>query len=469
MGLYEQLGIQDRMSDAELATYLSAERRTWNVKAASLNPKERELASLRVRQIDALSGTEARLGNFQCPALVMKTLCSAIDHQYSDYYGLEEALVNSCSRNSFRGEFRSVLAYLEQIGEAELVQEWKDTLEQLGVEYSMPRRKTSSGERSTEEQRSAGRKTSERQGERSGSGKTTERQRERSENSKTAGAPSRKKKAASSAGRQADNRGYAAKDAAGRTLHRMKRKWKKLISSASRGGLPIRLIGAAAVVIVAVVIIIAMMISNITQQQKAAAEQKAQEEAAAAASQEAAEAAEAEQKAQEELLASLQGMDNYVITTDTSTTEGLAKISPSACTASSTLVGSSGTSYGTEYLFDEDLTTSWQEGEEDDGLGVTITSEFGEQISLQAIAIWNGNETAQDRYESNNRLQDITVTITCEGQSYSKQYTLEDVMGEQILSFKNAVPAESVTIQIDTVYKGTVYQDTVISEMAFFE
>ncbi len=434
MGLYEQLGIQDRMSDAELATYLSAERRAWNVKAASLNPKERDLASLRVRQIDALSGTEARLGNFQCPALVMKTLCSAIDHQYSDYYGLEEALVNSCSRNSFRSEFRSVLAYLEQIGEAELVQEWKDTLEQLGVEYSMPRRKASPGQRSTEEQRSAG-----------------------------------KKKKASSSGRQADNRSYAAKDAAGRTLHRIKRKWKKLMASASRGGLPIRLMGAAAVVIVVVVIIIAMMISNITQQRKAAAEQKAQEEAAAAASQEAAEAAEAEQKAQEELLASLQGMDNYVITTDTSTTEGLAKITPSACTASSTLVGSSGTSYGTEYLFDEDLTTSWQEGEEDDGLGVTITSEFGEQISLQAIAIWNGNETAQDRYESNNRLQDITVTITCEGQSYSKQYTLEDVMGEQILSFKNAVPAESVTIQIDTVYKGTVYQDTVISEMAFFE
>ena len=73
----------------------------------------------------------------------MKTLCAAMDNRYSDYYGLEEGLVRSCNLGNFRSEFRSVMAYLDQIGETELIREWKETLAQLGVEVPMPKKRNS--------------------------------------------------------------------------------------------------------------------------------------------------------------------------------------------------------------------------------------------------------------------------------------------------------------------------------------
>ena len=133
MGLYELLGIQDNWTDAEIATYLSMQREAWNRKRISTRESERREADFRVKQIDVLEGAEARLGDFIRPALVMKTLCAAMDNRYSDYYGLEEGLVRSCNLGNFRSEFRSVMAYLDQIGETELIREWKETLAQLGV------------------------------------------------------------------------------------------------------------------------------------------------------------------------------------------------------------------------------------------------------------------------------------------------------------------------------------------------
>ena len=62
------------------------------------------------------------------------------------------------------------------------------------------------------------------------------------------------------------------------------------------------------------------------------------------------------------------------------------------------LVGTTGKSYGTEYLFDGDLETSWQEGEEGDGIGVTLTSAFAARTEVKGIAFWNGNEISQDRF-----------------------------------------------------------------------
>ena len=59
------------------------------------------------------------------------------------------------------------------------------------------------------------------------------------------------------------------------------------------------------------------------------------------------------------------------------------------------------------------------------------------------------------------------MSISCKGQTYSKAYTLNDVMGEQVILFDRVVPMESVVIRIDSVYNGTVYQDTVLSGLAF--
>ena len=160
MGLYELLGIQDNWTDAEIATYLSMQREAWNRKRISTRESERREADFRVKQIDVLEGAEARLGDFIRPALVMKTLCAAMDNRYSDYYGLEEGLVRSCNLGNFRSEFRSVMAYLDQIGETELIREWKETLAQLGVEVPMPKKRNSgeNSQRSGAQEREADRR-----------------------------------------------------------------------------------------------------------------------------------------------------------------------------------------------------------------------------------------------------------------------------------------------------------------------
>lgn len=446
MGIYEELGIQDGMSDAELATHLSAQRTFWESKAAGLHPQVKKTAQQHLRQLETLSHAEAGLGNFPCPALVMKTLCAVMEHRYSDYHGFEEGLVRSCSQFSFRGEFRSAMAVLRQLEENALVQEWRDTLESLGAEFSMPREKAAvSPERAGEQEGPA--------------------------ESRTRENPDRKSPVRSGGPKRSNRRGDVTGDIRRRlrrALRRLKRRIRRGVAQLSNGKIPVRLIGAAAGILAAIIVVIVLAV-NISSARKAAAEQKAQEEAAAAASEEAAAQEEAAKAAQEAILTALQGMDNYQLTTDTSYTEGLTKVTPADCTASSVLVGSSGKTYGTEYLFDEDLETSWQEGEEGDGLGVTLTASFAEKTNVKAIAFWNGNETSQERYEANNRLQGITITVDCDGQTHSADYALEDTMGEQVLVFDTAIPADSLAIRINSVYNGTIYQDTVLSEMAFFQ
>lgn len=446
MGIYEELGIQDGMSDAELATHLSAQRTFWENKRAGLNPQVKKQAEQRLRQLGILAHAEAGLGNFPYPALVMKTLCAVMEHSYSDYYGFEEGLVRSCSQFSFRGEFRSAMAVLKQLEENALVEEWKDTLEGMGVEFSMPREKSAALSEKAE-------------------GVEARREPRRKGN------PSRKGPTQSKALQGGRSAAETANDICRRirrAFRRMKRKIRRSAAQLSRGKIPVRLIGAVAGILAAIIVVIVLAV-NISSARKAAAEQKAQEEAAIAAAEEAAAQEEAARVEQESILASLQGMGQYQLTTDTSYTADLTKVAPAECTASSVLVGSSGKTYGTEYLFDEDLETSWQEGEEGDGLGVTLTAAFAEKTNIKAIAFWNGNETSQEKYEANNRLQGITIKVDCGGQTYSMDYALEDVMGEQILVFDAAIPAESLVIRINSVYNGTIYQDTVLSEMAFFQ
>ncbi len=447
MGIYEELGIRDSMTDAELATYLSEQRSFWENKRAGLNPQIRKTAEQRLRQLGILSNAEARLGNFPYPALVMKTLCSVMEHGYSDYYGFEEGLVRSCSQFSFRGEFRGAMAVLKQLEEDALVQEWKDALEGIGAEFSMPREKsTGAGER---EERPAS---------------TAENRRRENQSGKSPAPNRRPQKTKRSAAGGIGDIPLRIR----RAFRRLKKKARRFAAQVSGGKIPVRLIGIAAGILAAIIVVIVLAV-NISSATKAAAEKKAQEEAAAAASEEAAAAEAAAKEAQDAVLASLQGMGNYQLTTDTAYTADLTKTAPADCTASSVLVGSSGKTYGTEYLFDENLETSWQEGEEGDGLGVTLTAAFSEQTNLKAIAFWNGNETSQEKFEANNRIQGITITVDCNGQSYSMDYALEDVMGEQILVFDAAIPTDSLVIRINSVYNGTVYQDTVLSEMAFFQ
>lgn len=434
MGLYQELGIRDGMSDAELATYLASIRREWSRRRLSNDPLERQQAEQKLRQIDVLANAEARVGNFPRPALVMKTLCTVMDHGYSDYYGVEDRLVRSCSRCVFRGEFRSVLSCLSEIGEDSLVQEWTKTLTQLRYPFDAPRTRTAQNRADAGSDRRKPEK----------------------------GVPDKASPDKRTAPKKASDKELSARftdffAGASRRIRHFFREMRKR-------NVPVRLIAALVAGALAVVLVFAA-VRHVSVTRKAAAEAKAQEEAAAAAAQE----AEAQaRKAQEELLAGLAGMANYTLSVNENAAVSYQRADPASCTASSELVGVSGTVYGTANLFDENTETSWQEGEEGDGIGVTITAVFGSRTNLKAIAFYNGNQISQERLEANNRLENITITVECEGESGSQQYTLQDTLGEQDLVFDAPVPAESVTIQIDSVYQGSIYQDTVLTGLYFY-
>ncbi len=467
MGLYEILGIQDNWTDAEIATYLSMQRSAWNSRRVSPKESERREAELRVRQIDVLEGAEARLGDFIRPALVIKTLCSAIDNRYSDYYGLEEGLIRSCSLGNFRGEFRSVMGYLNQIGETELLREWKETLDELGVEVPMPRKKRPEGEAPRQERRQQEELSGERRerakrsdAEERGPGTAGRRREEETAGRERGGRPPKRrtKGASASSGREEN-----VLNGLFRSIRRFFRKVKRAFRRIRWSEIPKRIWAVMAVILAAIVVLI-VLIGRVNTTRRAAAEQKAQEEAAAAASLAAAEQVKQEQ---ETLLSALKGMDNFRLRTDATEFSAYQSVKPASCNASSVLVGTTGKSYGTEYLFDGDPATSWQEGEDGDGVGVSITSVFAAKTQIRGIAFWNGSEVSQEKFEANNRLKDITVSVSCGGQTYSASYTLEDAMGEQVILFDQPVPMESVLIRIDSVYNGSVYQDTVLSELSF--
>lgn len=438
MGLYEILGIQDNWTDAEIATYLSMQRSVWNSRRVSPKESERREADLRVRQIDVLEGAEARLGDFIHPALVIKTLCVAIDNRYSDYYGLEEGLIRSCSLGNFRGEFRSVMGYLNQIGEKDLLRAWKETLEELGVEVPMPRKKRPEEEVRRQERR----------------------QQEESSEKREQRAGTQQVRRRSSSGREGE-----VLNSILRAIRRFFRKIKRAFRRIRWSEIPKRIWAVMAMLLAAVVVLV-VLIGRVNTSKRAAAEQKAQEDAAAAASLAAEEQVKQEQEA---LLTALKGMDNFRLRTDEAEFSTYQGVKPASCNASSVLVGTTGKSYGTEYLFDADLATSWQEGEDGDGVGVSITSIFASKTQVRGIAFWNGNEISQEKFEANNRLKDITVSVGCGGQTWSASYTLQDAMGEQVILFDQPVPMESVVIRIDSVYNGSVYQDTVLSELSFLE
>lgn len=453
MGLYQELGIRDTMSDAELATYLASVRREWSRRLLSKDPLERQRAEQQLRKIDVLANAEARLGNFPRPALVMKTLCAAMDHGCPDYYGLEEGLVRSCSRGVFRGEFRSVLSYLSGIGEEPLVQEWTKTLTQLHYSFDAPRPRPAqdqnirASEQGSSDRRPLPKKAS---GQKSSGKKTPDK---RSSDKR----PSVRE---TSAGIRLQDLSTSL----GELFHRASRRIKRFFRELRRRKIPVRLIAVIAAAAAALVLMFAG-IRHISAVRKAEAEAKAQAEAEAAAAQE----AEAQaRKAQEELLAGLEGMADYTLSVNENAAVSYQRADPVSCTASSELVGLSGTVYGTANLFDENTETSWQEGEEGDGIGVTITSVFGSRTNLKAIAFYNGNQISQERLEANNRLENITITVGCEGESHAQQYTLQDTLGEQDIVFDAPVPAESVTIQIDSVYQGSIYQDTVLTGLYFY-
>jgi hypothetical protein len=134
-------------------------------------------------------------------------------------------------------------------------------------------------------------------------------------------------------------------------------------------------------------------------------------------------------------------------------------------TATSTLpsVTSQGLSYYPTNTVDGDSATAWSEGDAGAGEGESITWRFGKRIMLQRIDIVNGYQKSPSHFAENSRVREALLRT----EAGDFRVVLRDIPWPQRIrrSFGNT---SFVTLEIKSVYSGSRYEDTLITEVVFW-
>lgn len=119
-------------------------------------------------------------------------------------------------------------------------------------------------------------------------------------------------------------------------------------------------------------------------------------------------------------------------------------------------------SYGPSMLFDGKQATAWVENDPESGLGQTITLDFGRERQVVGFDILNGYSKDERTWTNNSRVRGATLTLS-DGQSFGIE--LPDMRDLNRFEFNRAVSTASIAIRVDSVYRGSKYADTAISEL----
>ncbi len=142
-------------------------------------------------------------------------------------------------------------------------------------------------------------------------------------------------------------------------------------------------------------------------------------------------------------------------------------VKPTLVEASSTLPAAEGVNYAPKQVSDSKQSTVWVEGEKDSsGVGTTLTLSLGEAKTIAAIRIWNGNWYSHDFWVRHNRVKDVELAFS----DGSKQvFTLTDEKTPELITLEQPVTTESVRLRIKSIYRGSTFNDTVISEIQLLD
>lgn len=164
------------------------------------------------------------------------------------------------------------------------------------------------------------------------------------------------------------------------------------------------------------------------------------------------------------LVAGIGGTSFELVSDETAALSGLEHLTGGTLSVSSQLTGKSGTVYGAAFLNDGDTSTPWEEEVEGDGIGEQITYEPEAGTKLQVIRIYPGNGRSDKAFQENNRPKTITLEIDGKKQILN----FDDAGHFYTFSSKKPVTAKQVKLIIDSVYPGSKWQDTCISEVEFY-
>lgn len=138
------------------------------------------------------------------------------------------------------------------------------------------------------------------------------------------------------------------------------------------------------------------------------------------------------------------------------------KLSSMAASATSSYPETEGVNYDPKNLVDSKVSNVWVEGEPGSGLGSSVTLDLGADQSVSGFRIWNGNWYSADFWKRHNRVKDIEVTFA-DGSKQS--FTLKDEMTPETVTFPKAVTTSSLKLTIKSIYGGSTFPDTCISEI----
>lgn len=142
----------------------------------------------------------------------------------------------------------------------------------------------------------------------------------------------------------------------------------------------------------------------------------------------------------------------------------VAEVHVTSITASSSLAEYNMT-HSPERVMDGSLSTAWVEGASGQGESETITICFDANCRVSGMRINAGYQKSADLYSKNSRPSVLRVIYT---DGTTEDCALQDINGMQEIHFSREMVTGSISLMIVSVYPGTKYSDTVISEIQFF-
>ena len=121
--------------------------------------------------------------------------------------------------------------------------------------------------------------------------------------------------------------------------------------------------------------------------------------------------------------------------------------------------------YGPENLFDDDTDTAWVEGVPGQGIGQWIVVAFDRLRLVKSIEVTNGYAKDHLVFQKNSRVKDIKVEFS--GRDEPQYFKLKDSETPQPVPLPDDAPLKVywVKFTIESVYPGTKWEDTAISEL----
>lgn len=127
---------------------------------------------------------------------------------------------------------------------------------------------------------------------------------------------------------------------------------------------------------------------------------------------------------------------------------------------------SEGGKYSKESVLSEDPMTKWVPSKEyKNGIGQWIEISAGTPQHVQGLKILNGYHKNANTWQYNNRVQNCTVTFS---DGTSRSFVLNDTMDMITLDLGAAIDTTSVRLTIDSVYRGTKWDDTAITYLGVY-